>query len=1053
MHQRGWGAVDGDHSRDLQRRRQNEYHAALAEQVRMQEAKKKSERDERLRANASAAPTQAVQGGLFAGLGENHVVGTRFARGHHVEKMAADVRRSTKGAAPPPQSQQHLGYNEPPHAVPPPHYPQQDFNPPPQFDHGQYHHPVEPYMQPNRMEPPPFAGYPNEGYMQQPPQQHFQPPGSHHAHFPTNEHSPPLPQPPQHAMNQPSPPPPTSLQPVPGTSHGRRHVRGAAPVDSSRRNAQIEAQAMLKQQMEENQRRKQEAKRQQEMEERLELERIQREVKLQEEALEAEKKAKQKEAMAKQQQLEADLRLKQEDQQRKNPKHRQKLVDDVPPPPAQSTGTSLSPSDHGQGFQDAVHVPWNAMQQMQQTPRDPPPPLWSQPAPTHGVGGDLFHPGGQGYDGQSFPPQQQQIFNQPLAFHHNMYPPAGMPALQQMPSMTHLNPPPMVNGFQSPPPSMAQFAMDERLQMLAAELARQRALVEQLVMQPTVRNGGITVEDFEKLRREMQEELDRRDARHKQELEAWKLRAETLERQSTQGHLNGLSCQPSVNRSFVHGESNQVDQDDVTFPTAAAVGNNDSSPSKSPQKPFPGLYGSYKLQQLELSPSKSSVMEQGEGTFVSNSPQRPFPGVNGTYKFTADLLSKQDNPSRAMATKQSFPEQRSARKMQSKAPRLESNQEGDDNNAFNSTTFSKASASPTRSVKFASASSTSQSSPTTSPAKLQDERGAYASKTSEKPFPGVHGTYNIPSSRGKSPPKAAALKAQSKATASTRKPVVSTSESASSPVKQRRVSPRQRPSPQKSPPRTQPTLAQQRQQRRPVQTSPQEIPKQFAVVNLLNDATTPVAASQTLKCESQMIYFDGKVDPSTPLETEFGADDHLGEITASNLLSPRFNALFSHHAASNDATKGLLTSRTVNLTTEPSPLRQEPIQLGSNLKVIEETRQPTTLPDVPASFRVQEVKPSTAMSFRYDAHASILAATASSPTASFDIDDLYEKNTARCELLEQLEKTKSPAPQHVEELVSTFRRITSRKAARPQDGEEVRTTSNWVGDGLPKWLK
>ncbi|KAG9412948.1 hypothetical protein AC1031_015964 [Aphanomyces cochlioides] len=1027
MHQRGWGAVDGDHSRDLQRRRQNEYHAALAEQVRMQEAKKKAEREERLRANASAAPTQAVQGGLFAGLGENHVVGKRFARGHHVEKMAADVRRSTQGAAPPPQSQQHLGYNEPP-----------------QFDHGQYHHPVEPYMQPSRMEPPQFAGYPNEGYKQQPPQQHFQPPGSHHAQFPTNEYSPPLPQPPQHAMNQPSPPPPTSLQPVPGTSHGRRHVRGAAPVDSSRRNAQIEAQAMLKQQMEENQRRKQEAKRQQELEERLELERIQREVKLQEEALEAEKKAKQKEAMAKQQQLEADLRLKQEDQLRKNPKHRQKLVDDAPPPPAQPTGTSLSPPDHGQGFQDAVNAPWNGMQQMQQTPRDPPPPLWSQPAPTHGVGGDLFHPGGQGYDGQSFPPQQQ-IFNQPLAFHHNMYPPPGMPTMQQMPSMTHLNPPPKMNGFQSPP-SMGQFAMDERLQMLAAELARQRALVEQLVMQPTVRNGGITVEDFEKLRREMQEELDRRDARHKQELEAWKLRAETLERQSTQGRVNGLSRQPSVNRSFVHGESNQVDQDDETFSMAAAdrpfPGNNDTNPSKSPQKPFPGLNGSYKLQRPEPSPSKASVMEQGESTFVSNSPQRPFPGVNGTYKFNADLQSKQDNPSRAMATKQSFPEQRSARKMQSKAQRLESNQE-DDDNAFNSTTFSKAGASPARSVKFASTSSTRQSSPTTSPAKPQDEREAYASKTPEKPFPGVNATYNIPSSHGKSPPKAA-LKTQPNATTSTRNPIVSTSGSSSSPPKQRRVSPRQRPSPHKSPPRTQPTLAQQRQQRRPVQTSPQKIPKQFAVVNLLNDATTPVAASQTLKCESQMIYFDGKVDPSTQLETEFRADQHLGESAASNMLSPRFNALFSHPAASNDAAKGLLTSRTVNSTTEPPPLHQEPIQLGS---------KPTTLPDVPASFRVQEVKPSTAMSFRYGAHASILPATASSPTASFDINDLYEKNTARCELLEQLEKTKSPAPQHVEELVSTFRRITSRKAARPQDGDEVRTTSNWVGDGLPKWLK
>ncbi|RQM25508.1 hypothetical protein B5M09_005039 [Aphanomyces astaci] len=548
---RHWEHQGTDSGRDEQRRQQNEYHAALAEQVRLQEAKKLADRRDRMTTQqplphqrGSGGNGPPVQGGLFAGLGQNHTVGkSTYARGHHLEKMTADLKK----AGQPPPDQMNVPGPEPPYAAynkgpppaqynaPQPYAQQHQYAPPPQ-EQQQYH------------PPPQQGGYPEQQYQQMPhPEmnaplhQPFPQQGYHQIGYDNHPHQQPflpLPPPPYGATNHPSPSPPSQLQhqQPPSSSHGRRHqVSAIVAPDPTRRTAQLETQSFLKQQMEDNQRRKAEAKRKKDEEERAEMQRIEKELKVQAEAFEAEKRSKVKDAVLKQQQLEADLRLKQEEELKKtNPKlrHKQLTQDDLAVP-TQPQPHGFSPDGHP--FGTPRDLPGFGPSS-QFTPQDNPP--WQTQPQNHTFQMQALpqnHPGEQqGFFGgapPSYPPNSGALTSD--AYSSAMYP---LP-MQQIPSSMMMPPMQMQSS-----PSMNQF-MDARLQMLTNELASQRAMVEQLVHQtPTPRGPALTVDDFERLRRDMQAELDRRDAMHQQELAVWKSRAGgggIVQTQSTR-HLPGV---------------------------------------------------------------------------------------------------------------------------------------------------------------------------------------------------------------------------------------------------------------------------------------------------------------------------------------------------------------------------------------------------------------------------------------------------------------------------------------------------------------------------------
>ncbi|KAF0684102.1 Aste57867_23889 [Aphanomyces stellatus] len=1147
----------GESAREQQRRRQNEYHAALAEQVRTQEAKKRAER-----AGGGGTEPAGQGGGLFAGLGQNHSVGNKsYARGHHVEKMTAELKR--QGAQPqPPQGGGAVAEVLPQYNAPTGEYPPGQHGYTQQQQQASYPDIPQGYNHPGQMQPPPpTTGYHHPTHHQFLPQGQFdaqmpphqqpmygepmanrsnpwQPPGpsdAFHATYPPHQqphmpqpyqgyaqpamddvsHLQPLP-PPPHVQTHPSPPPPSHVhQQPPTSSHGRRHA--VHPSDGGdRRNAQVEAQAFLKQQMEDKLRRKKEEKRKKDEEERLELQRIEKELKAQAEAYEAEKRSKQKDAIAKQQQLEADLRVKQDEELKKNPKHRHKLhaegdSTDMPQGGGVvlNTNQMLSPRDQVPPMQwngpPQQHHPQFQQQnfQQQQTPRDQERAMYGQPQ-QYEPGPPPFGSPPFGDPGYHPPPFEPPMYAPPPTM-HGFVP----PRMQHMPSMSKLQAFPLQASL-----STGNIFVDERLQMLATELARQRALVEQLVSPPSMGRamggGGVTTEDFERLRREMQDELDRRDAQHKQELETWKQRAAALERPPTSDQPNLLQPEQQK-KSRLALQASQASQlqgsppsPQIAFPGATGQYKMGHAPDKtsgslpsplrrssnnniSPQKPFPGATGRYKM---HTSPPKSVGPDSNnnDDDEVQRSPQKPFPGANGRYNLQTQAAvgrGSEASPGKPFETRKASPLSKpfpGANGRYQVAQPASSNKKSSspakkrvsypDNNTMDE---------PPSPPQKPFPGDRGQDNPA-KPARREPETKRSASTkhvatvpppslhlSSEKPFPGAHGHYNI---------QAATTK---KAPPSPRKTNVPAA-----------------PSPRK----------------RAGQPAVSTKPKPFAVVNLLDSSLDGpsdfirggVEASLTnLQCESRMIYFNGHVDEppldavhATILEEQETTDDITDEVELKNLstsvtsqvgLQANCNATTvlasggSQHATITYTKSTVMTktprevlpppppypppspspkARAMSLTAKTRPTRSS-IGFVTTPTATASSPPQTTLVDsgiededalvAAAIFRVHVLAPSVFDSERYDNPRTTQPNNALSTESSFDIDDLFEKNTARCQLLERLERREG-APDHVEELVSTFRALQSRKgstrAATEQD--TVHATSKWVNSPVPRWL-
>ncbi|ETW09878.1 hypothetical protein H310_00324 [Aphanomyces invadans] len=1090
---RRWEQLDASNGRDVQRRRQNEYHAALAEQVRLQEAKKLAERQDRMasqqvnqhRGGAGHGPQ--VQGGLFAGLGQNHTVGKNsYARGHHVEKIAAerkkqgqpqeppgDLASANSQPSPPPGQYFEPQQMHPPHGQQQYHHPPQ--HPPPQYGGGytdqQHHYMPTPEMTSPFRHQPPTQSFPQQGYHQ----------GGyeslHQDQPPWTQPLLPTPPPAQGATTYPSPPPPSQLpyQQQPSTSHGRRHQLSATgAVDSTRRNAQMEVQSLLKLQMEDNQRRKAEAKRKKDEEERAEMQRIEKELKLQADAFEAEKKAKVKDAAAKQQQLEFDLRVKQEEELKKtNPKLRHKTMHDdavplapvliqpppsvlppegqVPPimPPGGASRESPGLDPHPHLFSPRDNQPWQNQQPLHPMSQPTPPP-YSPMDHGYSTGPPLYPPTRVGFPGDAFAPP--------------MFPPM-IPPMQMQPSS-----------------SMSHF-MDARLQMLANELASQRMLVEQLVHQapPPVRGHVLTADDFDKLRREMQDELDRRDAMHRQELEALKAQATAAVDMTLSSRRHALTDN-NYEEAHRNKKSPGVQPDQET----------------SPQKPFPGdktLPASGKhsshLPPMRRSSDGSPV---GDGnSFVSNSPHKPFPGANGQYNIHG-RFTKSTSHGAANSPEKPFPTTSGHNKVQGQpildhaAIASSDNVHGDDGrtfvshsphkpfpgangqyNIYGSTTTATSMQKPFLGATRPTSSNDTQPPPRPRRANdlienNQDEGASVVSSSPRRPFPGAHGPYNF---QGNAPVVAPSSKSPDAKPIpggnglhtlthlrSPRRRQTHDVES-QSPPKPARAKPSSRIHPHASPPKaaqrsrhasspdkptTEPPHVKPIPRHKTPLTKPNKPP--FEVVNLLEgslDGPSSFIASKndhatTFKCESTMIYFDGQVD------TQQCPAMQPNQLEASPIhmstLSPCFSSLF---AGTNEASF---------IHTPGDPLNKS-LPTAPSAVVEPSTLVASTHPK--PSFHVHVVAPPSSWhTLRYGCDESFSRTTGWD--GSFDVDTLFEKNTTRRTLLEQLEQQPVRAPQHVEDLVATFRAMSSQKSTRPGPQDEVHATSKWVGATMPKWL-
>ncbi|OQS06629.1 hypothetical protein THRCLA_20331 [Thraustotheca clavata] len=656
--------------RDVQRQIQNEYSQALAEQVRAKEAKKRAERAERR--------GDDMNGGLFAGMGNNHKYGRNFARGHHVEKMVAATQQPANVEMPenvennPQQYQNQL--------------PQQYHNQIPQQQQYSNHQP-QMYPPEQFIDFPQQQNYQNEPIIHQKHQQHYQPepfgqqrhhqqpfqqesmiPQTNHQyqdamnsqsfnHFHNQVSSPrhmegiDLPHPPPMGMQNASPPPPTHPMP-PGTSHGRRHMMNQGQ-DNNRKAQQIQAQLLLKQQMEENQRRKAEEKRKKDEEDRLEMQKIERELKAQAEQMELEKQAKAKEMRLKQQLLEQDLKSRQENA---NQKHAVTTVDQTSIFPNQMSSQQQIPL-HQQPNQQheslEVHQVFQSQNYNQLPPVHQNSQNYNQQPPVHQNHFQPMHMPPQPMIPQPVP--QMQWPQLPMVDHH---PPLFEPQYNAMPFSPH--------SYLQPSPSMSNL-MDERLHYLTLELSRQRALVEQLVCQkqPIINAPTPTVDDLERLRMEMQQELDRRDRLHEQELE--RLRAEHAA--MTSAIIKESS--PRRKEPSVSFQQEYQPQQPSPIKRSSSFHINHKSPHSSPVKEFPGNNGAYTFRAdyhdnqqpsvtkpiaVNTSLSRSNPKSEPRESWPSlsqiaqpSSPMaKPFPG-RAQYNFQA--ASSGLSPKKAITTK------------------------------------------------------------------------------------------------------------------------------------------------------------------------------------------------------------------------------------------------------------------------------------------------------------------------------------------------------------------------------------------------------------------
>ncbi|EQC34034.1 hypothetical protein SDRG_08248 [Saprolegnia diclina VS20] len=595
--------------RDAQRKRQNEYSQALAEQVRAQEAKKKAERDA---LRYAREPEEATNGGLFAGFGNNHAYGKNHARGHHVEKMVAATKAPPPMEAPPDMPQA------------PGHGPPGGFYAPPVHDHAPFHEqhqqgppPGQPYQQQHHFQPVP--GHHHSQPPQYSHQQQLYPPTMAHPHVPPDPHdyrggrhayeqdshyqhmtSPrhggdyehgamPLPHPPPMQPQSSSPPPPSHVAAPPGTSHGRRHMLQTNPNMDAKKAQQAQAQASLQQQMEDNKRRKAEEKRKKDEEDRAELQRIEKELQRQAEQYELEKQAKAKDQRLKQQVLEQDLKARQ---------------DATKPPSVHEQ------AQHEEPPQVHRELPF-------ERPFSPQDNHWQQPQPMDQRGPSPFGQHGGPAPWQQHQPQQHQ----PMAWHsqHQPYsdhaPSWGPPHASHPGAFEHPHSAP----FLQPSPSMPSL-MDERLHYLTLELSRQRALVEQLVYQkaPPLPAPVPTVNDLERLRMEMQAELDRRDMLHQQELN--RLRQEHSVRAPV---YEGSPRRKPLTVSFPHEPT--LAESRMSLPPSP--GRPTVAPSPT-EKAFPGNGGAYHMQshtELTHQPSAKALRRAPTAVSREMSPRRSIP--------------------------------------------------------------------------------------------------------------------------------------------------------------------------------------------------------------------------------------------------------------------------------------------------------------------------------------------------------------------------------------------------------------------------------------------
>ncbi|KDO33052.1 hypothetical protein SPRG_01867 [Saprolegnia parasitica CBS 223.65] len=502
----------------------------------------------------------------------------------------------------------------------PPHEPA--FHAPFQDQHPQGPPQGQPYQQQQQQHH--FQAFPGHPHSQPPQYMHHYPPTMAHPHVPPDpphephdyrgdrhvyeqeshyqhmisprhggdyEHgSMPLPHPPPMQPQSSSPPPPSHVAAPPGTSHGRRHMLQTNPNMDAKKAQQAQAQALLQQQMEDNKRRKAEEKRKKDEEDRAELQRIEKELQRQAEQYELEKQAKAKDQRHKQQVLEQDLKARQD--AIKPPVAHEQTQREAPPPPSHQEPPFERPFSPQENH-------------------------WQPPQPMDQRGPSSF---GQHGGPPPWQPQQQQ--HQPMAWHSQQQPysdhaPSWGPPHASHPGVfEHPHP----AAFLQPSPSMPSL-MDERLHYLTLELSRQRALVEQLVYQkaPQLPAPVPTVNDLERLRMEMQAELDRRDMLHQQE-------------------LSRLRQEHSVLRAPVHEASPRRKPLTVSFPHEPTVAESRVSLPPSPgrsmvapspkEKAFPGNGGAYHMHshtEMTRQPSTTALRRAPVVASREMSPRRSVP--------------------------------------------------------------------------------------------------------------------------------------------------------------------------------------------------------------------------------------------------------------------------------------------------------------------------------------------------------------------------------------------------------------------------------------------
>ncbi|TMW66876.1 hypothetical protein Poli38472_011992 [Pythium oligandrum] len=477
--------------KEEQRRKQQEYSQALAQQVREREMQKQQEREARRRAeqveemamqaspnarhhpNSMQQPPPHMQGppvaerGLFDGLGQNNP----SQRGANFARRRRDVN--------------HL------HQPPPPAMPQQyqPFGQP-----GPHHNDGFPPRMP--------TGYGHVAPDTRPYEEHG---GYPHQNMPPHDyHGPEDASPGQQQQNWQQP----GLVQPPAMAGGRRmrtdlHTDGRnGPEDDRvkrRQQQQQEMQDALRLQIEEKNRQKLEEKRKREEEERREMERFAMEQQRQQQEEERAKEEKRRKAQAdeeqfRMQQQQQQLQAAAEANRRQEQRH-------------QALQHHASPNKHQR--MDAVDS------RRQEEQPQPPPPLQRNPFTNSRA--HLFQdPPQQRQHPTEWAPQASQDPNvQPRERNHQ--PQWGQSGL--------------TNGFDSQAPPSAHVnptAMHHHYEEMRQELMRQRQLVDQLhvqlqqqsMHQSTASNNPVpTISDLEQLRMELRQELEQHETMYRQELE------------------------------------------------------------------------------------------------------------------------------------------------------------------------------------------------------------------------------------------------------------------------------------------------------------------------------------------------------------------------------------------------------------------------------------------------------------------------------------------------------------------------------------------------------